>query len=85
MVQPTRTSPEGRILRALTDAARGGRPCPSNLALARRAGLQGRICASYRVRKLVRAGLITVEMTGPEQQRVVTIVASGLSTAGAVA
>lgn len=79
---PLRTSPEGRILRALTEAARAGRPCPSNLALARRAGLQGRVCASYRVRKLVRAGLIAVDMVGPDRQRVVTIAATGLMTAG---
>ncbi len=77
-----RTSPEARILRALTHAARRSRVCPNNLSLARAAGLTSGICASYRLRKLVRAGLIAIDHPGQDRPRIVTIVATGMHTAG---
>ena len=76
-----RGSAEGTILRLITQAAKRGRACPTNLELARACGLSCAVAASYRLRKLAREGRITIEQRGPLQRRVVTLHDSGLSTA----
>jgi hypothetical protein len=66
-----------RILRALKRAANFGRKCPTDLELARIAGLSTRNQASWRVRELARIGKIKVDTieTGPDARwRTVTIV-----------
>jgi hypothetical protein len=68
------------VLRVLAQAANRGLPCPTNAELARRVGLNGPVAASYRVRRLVQAGLIVVDEPSPVERRVVTIVATGKST-----
>lgn len=74
-------SVERALLRILTRAARLGLPCPGNAALAVMLGLPGAVSASYRMRRLVAAGLIAVEQADPARPRVVTICATGARTA----
>jgi hypothetical protein len=68
------------VLRLLSHAASHDLPCPTNAELARRVGLKDAIAASYRVRRLVADGKITVELPSPIERRVVTIIATGKST-----
>jgi hypothetical protein len=68
------------VLRLLKRAAARGEPCPTNAELARAAGLKDALAASYRIRRLVKDGLIQVEGPDPTERRVVTIVATGQRT-----
>lgn len=68
------------VLRILQQAAARGLPCPTNEELAKRIGLNGKEAASYRVRRLVQLGKISVEEPSPLERRVVTILASGKQT-----
>lgn len=68
------------VLRVVTCAARRGEPCPTNAQLARIVGLKDAVAASYRMRRLVKAGAIIVEQPSPLERRVVTIVATGQQT-----
>lgn len=68
------------VLRILSQAAARGLPCPTNAELAARVGLAGAVAASYRVRRLVQLGKISVEEPSPIERRVVTIVATGKQT-----
>ena len=71
------------ILSALKRAANLGLACPSDVELARVAGLSTRDQAQWRVRKLVDEGVIqsTVAHENGVPTRVVTIVATGKRTA----
>ncbi len=75
-----RRTAETIIYRLLKSAAQAGQPCPTNAELAARAGLSGAVAASYRMRRLVKAGKIVVAEPSPLERRVVTIVATGKST-----
>lgn len=66
-------SAEGAVLRILRHAASNQRPCPTNRELARACDLTDDKCASYRMRRLVKAGYIAVEDHSPFGRRVVTI------------
>lgn len=68
------------VFQLLRRAARCGAPCPTNAELARIVGLKDAVAASYRVRRLVKDGVIRVEEPGPLERRVVTIVATGMQT-----
>jgi hypothetical protein len=68
------------VFQLLRRAAQRDEPCPTNAQLARMVGLKDAVAASYRVRRLVRDGLIRVEEPSPLERRVVTIVASGKQT-----
>ncbi len=68
------------VLRLLVQAANRDAPCPTNAEIAVRVGLNGSVAASYRMRRLVRDGLIQVEEPGPLERRIVTIVATGKKT-----
>lgn len=68
------------VLRILSQAATAGLPCPTNAELAKRVGLRDAAAASYRVRRLVADGKITVEQPSPVERRIVTIVATGKVT-----
>lgn len=68
------------VFQLLRRAAHRCEPCPTNAELARMVGLKDAVAASYRVRRLVRDGLIQVEEPSPLERRVVTIVASGKRT-----
>lgn len=72
------------VLRVLTRAARRGDPCPTNAEIARIVGLKDAVAASYRMRRLVKAGAIVVDAPSPIERRVVTIVATGQQTRRAV-
>lgn len=75
-----RYSVEVLILRAIRTAARNGQPCPRNTELADTAGLSTAVAASYRLRKLVRAGKLTLIDHGPFEHRVAIIVETGETT-----
>lgn len=68
------------VLRLLVQAANRDAPCPTNAEIAVRVGLNGSVAASYRMRRLVRDGLIQVEEPSPRERRIVTIVATGKKT-----
>ncbi|MBJ7442866.1 MAG: winged helix-turn-helix domain-containing protein [Sphingobium sp.] len=68
------------VLRLLVQAANRDAPCPTNAEIAVRVGLTGSVAASYRMRRLVRDGMISVEEPGPCERRIVTIVATGKKT-----
>lgn len=76
---------EGRVFRLIEEAALDGLPCPTNATIAELAGLRDADAASYRIKRLVAWGRLKVEAPHPAHDRgagrVVTIVASGLSTA----
>ena len=72
-----RRLPERLIYKLLVAAAKRGEPCPTNAELAARVGLAGAVAASYRVRRLVAAGKITVDEPSPVERRVITIIATG--------
>lgn len=69
------------ILAAITEAAEAGEQCPTNQALGKRAGIPGPQNVPPILRKLEAAGLIRSTF-GP-QQRIITILATGKSTASA--
>lgn len=77
--------PVAILLRELRRAANLGLPCPDNATLARRAGLRDAKAASYRIGCLVQGRVIRVEQQGPGLPRVVTMLATGKSTAGGTA
>lgn len=76
-------SPETVILRMIRAAIRQGQPCPTNAAFADAAGLADRQAASYRLRKLVAAGVIALIDHGPFEHRQAVWVATGAMTARA--
>lgn len=73
--------PSIRVLRAVRRWVNFRRPCPSNAEIARECGLPNPAAASYRLRCLVAAGIVSIEDQGPMRPRIVTIVATGKSTA----
>ena len=79
------------VMRALRRAVNFERPCPSNVELARVCGLLDArgapdpAKASYRLRLLRDTGRIKLVDYGPKLPRVVTIVASGRSSAAVTA
>lgn len=75
-----RRTAERLIYKLLVDAAKRGAPCPTNAELATRVGLSGAVAASYRMRRLVAAGDISIDEPSPLERRVVTILASGKQT-----
>lgn len=77
---PARRAVERQLYRMLVRTANHHLPCPDNGAIARLLGLRDALAASYRMRRLVAAGLIVVEQGAPGARRVVTIVASGART-----
>lgn len=70
-----------KVYGRLKNLAALGHPCDTNVALARLCDLPDADAASYRIRKLRDAGRIVVENRGPLERRIVTIVATGKSTA----
>lgn len=71
---------ERALYRLLVRRASAGLACPTDSALAAQLGLPGRLSASYRLRRLVAAGLITIEHPHPWGPRIVTICATGKRT-----
>lgn len=76
-------SAETVILRMIRDAIRLNAPCPTNAEFADAANLSGKVAASYRLRKLVHDGKITLTEYGPDERRVATLVETGQSTSRA--
>lgn len=78
---PGAAATEQQLVRAvLTAAAREGRPCPTNVEIARRCKLHNADRARYRIRQLIELGVIRVDLVRVEPRRVVTIVRSGAQT-----
>jgi hypothetical protein len=75
-----RYSPEALILRAIRTAARNGKPCPTNIELAEAAALTTAVAASYRLRKLVRDGKLTLIDHGPYEHREAILGDTGQAT-----
>ena len=75
------SEPTEAVLRAVRRAANFDRPCPSNAELAQLCGLKDAAAASYRLRILRDLGRIRIVDYGPGLPRVITICASGKSTA----
>lgn len=73
---------ERALYRLLVRRASTGLACPTDSALAAMLGLPGRLSASYRLRRLVAAGLIAIEHPHPWGPRIVTICATGKRTKG---
>ncbi|CAN5337825.1 hypothetical protein BH10PSE12_BH10PSE12_02970 [soil metagenome] len=71
----------GQIFAHLIAAAAAERPCPTNPELARTLGLKDAEAARYGFNQLVAGGRIMVANNGPRMRRIVTIVASGQTTA----
>lgn len=69
-----------RVLAALTKRAEGGGVMPSNGELARACGLKNADAARYQLNKLEAQDVIRIEDFGPNERRVVTIVATGAAT-----
>ena len=69
-----------RVLAALTERARAGGEMQSNQELARECTLKNADEASYQLRKLIARKAIRVEDFGPNERRVVTIVATGTAS-----
>ena len=82
VVKPVRVAiaceAEVTLLRIARDAARRGLPFPTNRELAALCGLSDGLAVSYRLRKLVGRGSLSIEDHGPYERRVVTI--AGRST-----
>lgn len=74
-----RATPEGQLLLVLETLAERGQVCPSNAALAAKAGLRDKEAARYALSKLEAAGSIKVEANGHE--KIVLVVSTGLKTA----
>jgi|GEM_PF-6293801 len=74
------TPREQRMLDILTAAAEAGQVCPTNDALCGELGMNSVGAPPQIMNKLVAQGLITIERF--KQSRIVTIVATGKSTAG---
>lgn len=72
---------KGQMLSRLSIAAANARPCPTNAELAMALGLKDAEAARYVFNQLHSMGRISVAARGPRMRRVVTIVASGQSTA----
>ena len=62
------------VFDCLVRAAKAGAPCPTNDELARKCRLSGKLAASYRMRRLVTLGRISVVDHSPWGRRVVTII-----------
>lgn len=75
-----RASAETIILRMIRDAIRRRQPCPTNTQFAEAANLAGRLCASYRLRKLVADGKIALIDHGPFEHRQAVMLDTGQST-----
>ena len=73
--------PTETVFRALRRAVNFALPCPTNAHLAQICGLKDAAAASYRLRVLRDLNRIRISDNGPGNPRVVTIVASGRSTA----
>lgn len=69
------------VLELLREAARRGRPCPTNKRIAELCGLPTALAASYRLRCLREQGLIDIELVGDSPGRIITIRSSGQRTA----
>lgn len=78
---PDPDSPGGRMLALIDRTAREGRPCPSNAVMAIALGLKGKEQARYVLGQLLDGGHVRVRNRGPKLRRIVTVTASGLSTA----
>lgn len=71
----------GQMLALLRRAANLAQACPTNAELARQLNLKNGEAARYEFNQLVAGGHIRVKNYGPRMRRVVTIVASGKTTA----
>jgi len=71
--RPRRRSVHSRIFDVLVQAARVGRPCPTNPELARRCGLNSKQAASHQLHALAERGRIALEGGTNGTQRIVTI------------
>jgi len=71
---------QAKTLEILTEAATAGKRCPKNAELVEMVGLHGAATGPHILRKLEQLGHISVERF--QCSRVVTIVKTGLSTAG---
>ncbi len=76
-----RDSREGRVYALLFRDVADGRCCPTNASIAERLDLDTRYCAKDALAKLKDMGLIRFEQTGLRRTRIVTIVATGRSSA----
>lgn len=72
---------DAAVLAAITRAAKARMPCPSNAALTAMLGGRSHSAGSAAIDRLARRGVIEVERF--VNSRIVTIVSSGLRTAGA--
>jgi len=71
---------EARLLRLLKRTANFALPCPTNAEIAVALDLKDEAAASYRMRKLVAAGLISILDHGPNRRRIVTIAGTSFKT-----
>jgi hypothetical protein len=70
---PTNRSSDRAVMKCIEAAVKYGQPCPTNAELARACGLSGAIAASYRVRRLIATGRISIIDHSPFGRRVVTM------------
>jgi hypothetical protein len=77
---PGPDSDAGRVLALLAGCADDGRPCPTNVDIARALRLKDSEAARYIVGLLAEGGHIRIRNRGPRVTRIVTIMASGAST-----
>lgn len=71
---PANRSSDRAVLKCIEGAVKYGLSCPTNAELARACGLSGAIAASYRVRRLVATGRISIIDHSPYGRRVATII-----------
>lgn len=84
---PANRSSDRAVLKCIEGAVKYGLACPTNAELARACGLSGAIAASYRVRRLVATGRISIIDHSPYGRRVATMMTgrfAGQSTKEAV-
>jgi hypothetical protein len=70
---PANRASERAVFKRIEAAAKHGLPCPTNAELARLCGLSGAIAASYRVRRLVASGRISIIDKSPYGRRIATL------------
>lgn len=70
---PVNRSSDRAVLKCIEAAVKYGQPCPTNAELARACGLSGAVAASYRVRRLVANGRISIIDHSPYGRRVATM------------
>jgi hypothetical protein len=84
---PANRASERAVFKRIEAAVKHALPCPTNAELARLCGLSGAVAASYRVRRLVASGRISIIDKSPYGRRIATLLVgrhAGKSTQEAV-